>query len=372
MMKLDNRSLAPGMVLARDVYDLKAGLLIVGAGISLTDELIKKLQQFPRIEIYVEELSSVMQDEHENRLREVMAVHHERTVERAKNILNNAGQPPDSNLLSLMVDDLQEQIDLSSNVLLNLTQIKFFDNYLYSHVVNVSMLALIIGRQFKLNSDEMRDLGITALLHDYGMVKLDHAVYDHNRRLNRTEWEQVKRHPEYGVEMLQNAEQISPKILKGILEHHERLDGSGYPHQKRGSELGMFGKIIAVADVYDACISKRKYRDPFTPQIALKNLLSESKLYDLEIMKAFVAAMSIYPIGSYVCLNTGEIGKVIGCNPKEPFRPDIHVLLDRDRQKIDSPYRLKLNLEENRQSFIAANLEGEELQTMLTLLDISN
>jgi HD-GYP domain-containing protein (c-di-GMP phosphodiesterase class II) len=370
MVKLENSALVPGMVLARDVFDWKAGVLIVSAGEILTSELIDKLQLFPRIEIYVEELSATLQDEQEKRLWTKMDACHEQTLERAKNILVNAAeQPPEPELLGLMVSDLEGQIELSSNVLLNLSHIKVYDDYLYSHVVNVAMLALIIGKQLHLNPDELHDLGSAALLHDYGMVKLDHAVYDHNRRLSPKEWEQVKQHPQYGVELLQNADQLSPTILQGVLQHHERLDGSGYPDHKLGAELGMFGKIIAVADVYDACISKRKYREPITPHETLKKLLNDSQLFDLEILKAFVSVMAIYPIGSYIRLNTGEIGKVIGCNPDEPFRPDVQVLLDPNRQKVASPYRLKLNAEENKHFYIAGNLEDDHLKSLRAFLE---
>jgi HD-GYP domain-containing protein (c-di-GMP phosphodiesterase class II) len=358
MIKLDNSALMPGMILARDVFDLKSGLLMVSAGVVLTGEIIEKLQQFARIEVYVQELSAELQDQHEKQLMVGMKVEHERILNRARDIMTNAGeQPPDPQILHLMISDLQEQIELSSNVLLNLSHIKVYDDYLYSHVVNVAMLALIIGKQLRMSRNDLRDLGIAALLHDYGMVKLDHEIYDHDRRLSPEEWDQVKRHPDYGVEILQNTGQITPVILRGVLEHHERMDGSGYPSQKSGVELSLFGKIIAVADVYDACISHRKYRARLTPHVTLKQLLRDSHLFDLKVLKAFVAAMGIYPIGSYVRLNTGEVGKVVGCNPNEPFRPDIQMLIDRDCQKIIPSFRLKLNAEEQRHYFIACNLE---------------
>ena len=370
MVKVDNSALAPGMVLAQDVFDWKVGVLIVNAGQTLTSEMIDKLQQIPRIEIYVEELSATLQDEHEKRLWTKMDACHQQTLERAKKILTNGEQPPKPELLDLMVSDLKEQIELSSNVLLNLSHIKVYDDYLYSHVVNVAALALIIGKQMQLSPNDLHGLGVAALLHDYGMVKLDHSVYDHNRRLTGEEWEQVKRHPNFGVEMLQNADQISPVILQGVLEHHERMDGSGYPGHKHGAELGLFGRIIAVADVYDACISKRKYRAPLTPHHTLKKILSDFQLFDLNILKAFVAVMAIYPIGSYVRLNTGEIGKVVGCNPHEPFRPDVQVLLDRNQQKIKTPFRLKLNAVEQRQCFITASLDADQLKALRDLAEV--
>jgi HD-GYP domain-containing protein (c-di-GMP phosphodiesterase class II) len=369
MLKMDNSVLVPGMVLAQDVFDLKSGLIIVNAGVTLTGELIEKLQQFPRAEIFVKKLDAMVQEEHEKLLTTQINAVHQRTVERAQKIMTSSGdEAPDTELIHSMVGDLEDQIELSTNVILNLIHIKDYGYYLYSHVVNVAILALIIGKQLRLNPDDLHDLGIVALLHDFGMIKLDHAVYDHDRPLNEAEWEQVKRHPEYGLEMLQDIGPNSSAILRGIVEHHERLDGSGYPRQKRGDALGLFGKIIAVADVYDACISRRKYREPLTPHATLKILLNAPNLFDLNILKAFVAAMAIYPIGTYVRLNTGELGKVVGCNQNEPFRPDLKLFLNREQQKIIPPYRLKLNEPEQRERFIAGSLEGEELRTVRELL----
>jgi HD-GYP domain-containing protein (c-di-GMP phosphodiesterase class II) len=314
-------------------------------------------------------LSAALQDEHEKRLMTKMDTEHEQLINRVQNIMANArAKSPDPEVLRLMVSDLEGEIELSSNVLLNLSHIQGYNDYLYSHVVNVAMLALIIGKQLRLSPEDLHDLGVAALLHDYGMVKLDHAVYDHDRSLSPEEWEQVKRHPDYGVEMLRNAAQFSPAILQGVLEHHERMDGSGYPCQKQGAELGLFGRIIAVADVYDACISKRKYRDSLTPHRTLKELLGDSKQFDLTVLKVFLAAMAIYPVGSYVRLNTGEIGKVVGCNPHEPFRPDVQVILDQNRQKIQVPFRLKLNTAEQRLCFITGSLDNDQLKSLRTLL----
>jgi HD-GYP domain-containing protein (c-di-GMP phosphodiesterase class II) len=370
MLKLDSFTLAPGMILARDVVDLQSGLVTVDAGVSLTEALIDKLQQLPKTAIYVRELSAALQDEHEKRLMVNMGVEHERLINRVQNIMANArAQSPEPEVLRSMVGDLEGEIELSSNVLLNLSHIQGYNDYLYAHVVNVATLALIIGKQLRLSPEDLHNLGVVALLHDYGMVKLDHAVYDHDRNLSPEEREQIKRHPDYGVAMLQNAAQFAPAILQGVLEHHERMDGSGYPGHKQGGELGLFGKIIAVADVYDACISKRKYRDSLTPHLTLKKLLGDSKQFDLSVLKAFLAAMAIYPVGTYVRLNTGEIGKVVGCNPHEPFRPDVQVILDRNQRKIKAPFRLKLNTEEQRQCFIAGGLDNDQLKALRDLVE---
>jgi HD-GYP domain-containing protein (c-di-GMP phosphodiesterase class II) len=369
MKKLDNSALVPGMVLARDVVNLKSGLLIISEGLALTPEVIDKLRQLEINEIYVKELSAALEEEHEKLLEGKIAASHDRVVNRAKKLLDSTvTQPPALEILQSMVGDLKGQIELNSNVLLNLSYLKKFDDYLFSHVVNVAMLALIIGRQLQLRPDTLHDLGIASLLHDFGMSKLEHSVYDHDRPLTDAEWDQVRRHPEYSVAILQETGQYSQAVQNGVADHHERLDGSGYPRHKKGAEISFLGKIIAVADVYDACISPRKYRPPQMPHPTLKNLLNESQLFDLEILKAFVTAMGIYPIGSYVRLSTGAIAKVVGCNPKQPFRPDVRVILDQSQRKLDVPFRMKLTEEANFQIYIAENLTEEEFRKLLPLL----
>ncbi|HYH01512.1 MAG TPA: HD-GYP domain-containing protein [Bacillota bacterium] len=370
MKKIDNSALVPGIILARDVFDLNSGLLIISAGTTLTPELISRLERFDSIDIYVKEFSATVQEEHEKRLADKIAADHGRVIDRAKTLMSrNQEKAPDVNLLQNMVGDIQSQIELNSNVLLNLSHIKVFDDYLFTHVVNVAMLALIIGQQLKLDEVELKDLGLAALLHDFGMTKLEYSIYDHNRQLTAAEWEEVKRHPDYSVEMLQKSGNFSEKVLAGIKDHHERLDGSGYPSKKKAAEIGYFAKIIAVADVYDACISRRKYRKPLTPRRALKNLLGQSHLFDLDILRAFIAAMAIYPIGSIVRLNTGEIAKVVGCHRNEPFRPDIRVLLDAQRKRLSAPYRLNLTEEANLRIYIEETLEEEALIPIMELLE---
>jgi HD-GYP domain-containing protein (c-di-GMP phosphodiesterase class II) len=370
MEKVDNTSLVPGMVVAKDIFD-KYCTLLVGKGTTLNEEMVERLQKGEYTDFYVENLSAEVKDQHEKILERRISADHSRVINTvSQNLLaateNNA---LDLDIIKLMVGDIQSQIEISSNVLLSLSHVKACDIYLFSHLVNVSVLALIIGRQLKLSDRDLEDLGMTALLHDTGMVKIDRAVFEHERKLSPGEWAEIKKHPLYSVELLENSGSFSANIVDGIMDHHERMDGSGYPNCKKGLDISYFGKIIAVADVYDACISPRKYRNRLTPRQALKNLLGESYLFDLEILRAFVAAMAIYPIGSYVRLNTGVIAKVVGCNKNEPFRPEVRIILDNTKRKLPQSIRLNLMAEENIRYYIEATLEKEQLKSLYSLLE---
>jgi HD-GYP domain-containing protein (c-di-GMP phosphodiesterase class II) len=370
VVKVDNVSLIPGMVLARDVFD-ESYTLLLSKGTTLTVEMVERLQKFESTDFFVRDLSPDLKEEHEKLLAQRLSASHTRVINTVSRNLKavTENQSLDTDILKNMVDEIQNQVNLSSNILLNLSHIKTFDTYLFSHVVNVSVLTLIIGRQLQLSDQEREDLGLAALLHDFGMVKMNNALFDHDRKLSSEEWEQIKRHPEYSAELLKSSGNFAPDIIAAIMDHHERLDGSGYPQGKKGPEINYFGKIIAVADVYDACISPRKYRNRLTPRQALKNLLGQSNQFDLEILRAFVAAMAIYPIGSFVRLNSGEIAKVIGCNANEPFRPEIRIILGKTRQKLPQPIRLNLMDEANILLYIEETLEEEQMDSIYPLLE---
>lgn len=369
MKTIKTETLVPGMILARDIFD-RNGLLIIGAGSTLSYDYITKLINWNIKEVTIEEPTTSLKDQQEEAVTVQIAVVHERAVEIAENVLTESeSENIDLALLHGMVDDLNNQIELSSNVLLSLSHLKNYGNYLYAHSVNVCVLALLIGKSLKLHADGLRDLGVTALLHDYGMIKLDPLVYDHSRRLTDAEREQIKCHPRFGQEMMQSSGKFSEAILTGILDHHERCDGTGYPAGKTDKEISYFGKIIAIADVYDACISPRKYRLRIAPHQALKNLLGQSSLYDVAILKSFLAVMAIYPIGSIVKLNSGEIAKVVGINPGQPFRPDIRIVIDRMGEKLQPPVRINLLEQEYTQTYIMEILEREKLEETERLLD---
>lgn len=362
-------ALVPGMVVSRDIYN-QSGLLIISEGTKLTSEYINKLINLNISEISVEDPSASVIEQQEAVIAAQMSAAHDRMIGITENILTQGNaETIDPELLQGMVGDLDSQIELSSNVLLNLSHMKTYDNYLFAHAVNVCVLSLIIGKAIKLPEDQLRELGLSALLHDYGMIQLDRSVYDHDRKLTEEEWEKIKSHPCFGYDMLKASGNFTERLLLGVLDHHERYDGSGYPAAKSGDEIGLFGKIIAVADVYDACVSLRKHRPRLTPHEALKNLLGNSKLFDLQILKAFLTAMAIYPIGSIVKLNSGEIAKVVGINHGQPFRPDIRIIIDRKGNCLEMPVRLNLIEEEYSHTYIQEIVGGAALEAVYAQLE---
>lgn len=361
--------LVPGMILAKDVLQSN-GILLLNKDTVLTAELITKLKFWGFTEVEIEEPPISLKDQQEAALAPQIAAAHERVVGITENIMSSGDTKEiDANLLRGMIGDLDSQIELNTNVLLNLSHIKTHDNYLFSHVTNVAILAMIIGKELKLSEQELKDLGLAALLHDFGMTRINRSLYDKSQALTPDEWLEIKNHPNYSLELLKESGSFSEAVLRGVHEHHERIDGSGYPRGIKGSDIHLFGKIIAVADVYDACISPRKYRKRMTPYEALKNLLGQPHLFDIKILKSFVACMAIYPIGSFVRLNTGETAKVIGINHGAPFRPEIRIYFAQNGELLNPPIRINLFDGQYMQTYIQNTLEREEVEKIYEMLE---
>jgi HD-GYP domain-containing protein (c-di-GMP phosphodiesterase class II) len=201
------------------------------------------------------------------------------------------------------------------SILLGMTTIKNYDEYTFNHSVNVSIYSLAMGKRLGFSKKTLTELGITALLHDIGKSKIPKEVLNKPASLNEEEWGIMKKHPLMGVEIVLNLKQlgeINPRMVVGIFDHHLKSDLSGYPKLFRKKEVSLFGRIIQIADSYDAMSTPRIYKKtPYTPEQALAIMLREKTVhFDPVLLKIFIGLVGIYPIGSLVLLNTRELGIV--------------------------------------------------------------
>jgi putative nucleotidyltransferase with HDIG domain len=213
--------------------------------------------------------------------------------------------------VNLMVKD--------ESILLGLTTIKNYDEYTFNHCVNVAIYSLAVGRRLGFSKKTLTELGMTALLHDIGKAKIPKEIINKPDRLDGDEWRLMKEHPMMGVEMMLKIKQLgemSPKMVIGVFEHHLNYDLTGYPKPIRKKDLTFFGRIIKIADCYDAMTTPRAYRrKPYRPEQALAIMVQEKNAFDPILLKVFIGIIGIYPIGSLVMLNTNEIGVVFETNP---------------------------------------------------------
>ncbi len=210
--------------------------------------------------------------------------------------------------------------------------------YLITHSVKSALLALAIGESLKLPNHKLIELGISALLHEIGMLKLPANLYNVDRKLNPTEKSALTTHTILGYRLLKDFS-LPLDILLGVLQHHEKCDGSGYPQKLDSSKISYYAKIISVVCAYDAQISRRPHRDPLDGYQTIMNMLKGiGTLYDETVLRTLVYSISIFPLGSYVVLENGSIGIVVHTNKKNPKFPIVKLLIDQNETVLrDQP-----------------------------------
>ena len=260
------------------------------------------------------------------------------TIGTIKDVITNikGNQSADIRKLKRLAQKAIHLVIEDESILMGMTMIKNYDEYTFNHSVNVSIYSLAMGKRLGFSKKILTELGITALLHDIGKSKIPRDVLNKPATLSTEEWEMMKKHPLMGVEIVLNLKQlgeINPRMVVGIFDHHLMNDLSGYPRLFLRNDVSLFGRIIQIADSYDAMTTPRIYKKiPYTPEQALAVMLREKTVhFDPLLLKIFIGLVGIYPLGSLVLLNTHEIGIVYKPNhdPKWLDHP-IVLLVDRD------------------------------------------
>ncbi|MEK7204513.1 MAG: HD-GYP domain-containing protein, partial [candidate division NC10 bacterium] len=241
----------------------------------------------------------------------------------AKRILTEArmGKFPSLAEAQTAVAGLVDGVLQDQNVMVALTMIKSYDEYLFNHSVNVCVLCIALGQALGLDSETIKEVGLGALLHDIGKVHWPESLYQKPRGLSDEEWALVQRHPLDGTEIVEKMGGVSATAREVILEHHLRYDRKGYPVVDPEKEPGFFGMLAQIADAYDAITTARVYQNAFEPSKAVARLQSLSgTVFDPKLLEVFVRLVGIYPVGSLVRLNSGELALVVKANPVDPSR----------------------------------------------------
>lgn len=228
-----------------------------------------------------------------------------------------------------VVDRIINQLEGNSEVYIDLNEFRKFDNDTYIHSVNVAILATLIGLQMGFTGQTLRELTLGAMLHDIGKSAIPFEILNKTANLTPAELEIIKKHPVLGEEMIRRTK-LSSEVLSIIRHHHERWNGKGYPDGVRKRAIPLNAQIVAVSDVFDALVADRPYRKGLPPYHALEIIIAgSSEEFSEEIVKNFKQCLILYPQGSIVTLNTGEVGTVIGIHTNYPSRPLIKILFDR-------------------------------------------
>ncbi|NOT22108.1 MAG: DUF3391 domain-containing protein [Nitrospiraceae bacterium] len=232
--------------------------------------------------------------------------------------------------VSEAVENMSDSILRNPDALTSLTRLKQFDEYTFFHSVNTSALALSVGRHLGYERVPLLQLGTGMLLHDIGKTLIPIEILNKTGRYAADEFEIMKQHVLRGAEILSNTTGLADVFLKPTLEHHERVDGTGYPYRRPKSDLSQFGLIAAIVDIYDAVTSDRCYHKGKTPHDTLQMLykLGMQGHVDGALVQQFVQVVGVYPVGSCVSLNTGERAIVKQFNHEAPIRPLVLLITD--------------------------------------------
>lgn len=246
-----------------------------------------------------------------------------------KDLLQDArmGRSIDGERTARVVDDMVDSIFRNQDALASLSRLKSFDDYTFHHSINVSVLSLTLGRHLGILKGELRRLGIGAILHDVGKMAVPEGILNKPGRLTEEEFAIVKTHALHGARILMQASDVPDECAAVALNHHERFSGRGYPRALQGLAIGKFGLISAITDVYDAITSDRVYHKGMPSYQALQKIYewARTDFYPIYVQK-FIQCLGIYPIGSVVRLDTGEVAVVSRKNPDHLLRPWVRMV----------------------------------------------
>ena len=336
---ISTRLLTSGMKIDQAIVDT-TGRALIEKGAYLDDFQIEYLQEKGIGGIYVSE-GEPDPDELELQIPQYTRdlIQKERKEDRAKvklnkEVIERVGQGVQYLFDNADADNLSEATNNVSNELIkvisdndavavDINLIKVSDEYTFKHSVDVATMAMIIGKNYGLEQEELRELCTAGLLHDLGKSKIPLEVLNKPGRLDDNEFALMKQHSLFGFKILKEKNEFSDGIMRGVLQHHEKINGKGYPQGLEEKQIHKYAKIIAVADVYDALVTKRPYKEGLSKRVAVEMIMAMTGELDLKAMKSFLQSVILYPVDSIIHLSTGEPCKVVENNRINALRPRV-------------------------------------------------
>lgn len=271
------------------------------------------------------------------------------------------GAVTDLSPMESLSESIIESVFDNKDALSCLTMIKETDKYLLEHSINCSILGGIFCEYLGYDRDTIEQVSLGMLLMDIGMSSLPDEIRNNTGTFSSDDWEVMKTHVEIGVDLVEQCGEISDLSLNIVEQHHEHMDGSGYPRGLVGDDISEFARIAAIVDAYDAMTSNRKHKDSITPTQALKRLTNSPNL-DQELVKQFIQCIGVHPVGSLVRLKSGKLGIVSRANPKDPVSPQIMTFYSVTSQHFNEVKRLDLSVHDDE---IVSGVRPEEFNLNL-------
>ena len=346
MQRVSVGFLEAGMVAARNVHSAE-GRLLVTKDTVLSEAMVTNIQKTTLGSIYVRnplfqdiEAEEVVTED--NRRKAVMALKSAVTAYQKTKVLDI--QP-----LKKVLRDLVVEIIRNRDSMIHQLDMRTLQDYVYAHSVNTCVLSVLIAVNLDYPEAKLTDLALGTMLHDIGMMMLPDALLLKMGNLSPEESKQVQQHPEDGFNILRTVREIPITVAHIAYQHHERVDGKGYPRNLTADKILEFAKVAAVADTFDALVSDRPYRKGMVPHEAYEVMMALADSYvDRDILHLFLTHVAIYPVGAVVQLDNGQYGVVTKVLPRLQTRPQVRLLTDRqgallsDQTEIDLTQHLTL------------------------------
>jgi HD-GYP domain-containing protein (c-di-GMP phosphodiesterase class II) len=248
-----------------------------------------------------------------------------------------SGHQGDVQAVQQAVNPLIEGVFRNQEAVAALLRLKETGEYRYNHGVSMAVWAAILGRHIGLHRDELEKLAVGCAMCDVGMTQLPPELLGQAENLTEQQRHIIQAHPKMGAELVANSKDVDFEILAIIENHHERMDGSGYPRGMKGAAIPLLARIAGLVDTYDAMITSRPYASARTSHEATQELLDcKGTLFQESLVEQFVQAIGLFPTGTMVELNTGEVAIVVTQNDTRRLKPEVVVVLDADKEKLVS------------------------------------
>jgi HD-GYP domain-containing protein (c-di-GMP phosphodiesterase class II) len=329
MRYIATNNLRPGYKIASSLTS--SGAVLLRKGVVLTRSIIKRVTLLGYQGLYIEDeisegldiadvISSDLRSKTRRELQQLFFNVEKGVPSRAITHIKN---------IKSLGKDIVDEILCNRHAMINLIDLRTFDDYTYSHSMNVTVLSVVLGTALRLSRNAIYELAIGALIHDTGKMFIEKKILNKPGKLSAEEYEDIKKHSELGYQYLCNNPDIPDSAKIATLHHHEQYNGNGYPGGLAAEDIHQFGRIISAADVYDALTSDRPYRKAMLPSDAIEYIMSGfGTMFDPDIVKAFTKKVAPYPIGTCIRLSSGDMGIVIKNYEETSLRPMVKLIED--------------------------------------------
>lgn len=333
------RQLKPGMKIDHCILD-RMGRNLVARGAILDEYVIDSMIKLGIMSVYIQDGEYEPEDEDkitspaaketikqmrtEDRSKVMLSTSvRERVAQGIQFIYNNADSENLANATDSIASDLLAAIDSNDAIAIDIGALKTSDEYTFKHSVDVATISMILAKQQGLSPAQIHEIGVSGLLHDVGKTKVPLEILNKPGPLDDDEFAIMRQHSVYGYRMIKDRQEFSETVSLAVLQHHEKMNGRGYPMGVSADQITPYAKILSVADIYDALVTERPYKTAYSQRDAIEMIMSMTAELDMTAMKSFLESMILYPVDSIVELSNGEKAKVVKNSPHYILRPTV-------------------------------------------------